>query len=218
MRPLVVLCAGKDSLHVTNRWLVPGLRHFDLWLVVFDDTTGPHVEAADRVFYCQGAKWDLVRHVAPAVRDADPDWVWFPDDDLALDVEHVNLFFDHCDPAHWDMLQPSLTPRHVSCADLIQELGGPPVRPVDFIEIQMPCFSRAVRDRCLDMIGAVPWCRSGWGFDCLWSAWPGVRKGVVDAVAAVHTKPVRVGGGFYSRYGIDPGAEKEKVLAFFTTT
>jgi hypothetical protein len=214
-RPLVILCAGAASLHVTNRWLQPGLRRFDVWLVLYDADV-PATEGADRVFRCTGSKWDLIRHVAPALREADPAWVWLPDDDLAIDVEHVNAFFDHCDAGRWDMTQPALAPRHVSCADLVQRLGGPPVRPAGFIEIQMPCFSRGrVRDRCLDLICAEAWCKSGWGFDCVWSAWPGVRKGVVDAVAAVHTRPVTPGSGFYARLGIDPDAEKEKVLALY---
>lgn len=212
---LVVLCAGPTSLHITNRWLEPGRRAFRLWLVLYDDAhdvPGTH-DRADRVFRRAGSKWDLVRHVAPAVREADPDWVWLPDDDIAIDVEHVNAFFDLCDARAWDMLQPSLLPRHVSCAELVQRLGGPPVRPSGFVEIQMPCFSRRARDRCLELIDAASWCKSGWGFDVVWSAWPGVRKGVVDAVGAVHTKPVNTGSGFYAQLGIDPVAEKEKVLA-----
>lgn len=215
-RPLVVLCAGPGSLHVTNRWLQPGLRAFDVWMVLYDGDV-PEADAADRVFRCAGAKWDLVRHVAPHIREADPPWVWLPDDDLAIDVHHVNEFFHYCAGASWDMTQPSLVPRHVSCAELIQQLDGPPVRETGFVEIQMPCFSRAVRDRCLDLVCQAPWCKSGWGFDCVWSAWPGIRKGVVDAVAAVHTRAVNPSGGFYARHGIDPAAEKEKVLALCHT-
>lgn len=212
MDRLVILCAGPGSLHVTNRWCVPGLRQFRLWMVLYAGDV-PGMESADRVFRCAGSKWDLIRHVASAIRAADPEWVWLPDDDLAIDVEHVNAFFALCDASQWDMLQPALAPRNVSCDALVQRLGGPPIRPSDFVEIQMPCFSRAACERCLDLICSEDWCRSGWGFDCVWSAWPGVRKGVVDAVAAVHTRPVNMGGGFYARYGIDPDAEKEKVLA-----
>lgn len=210
MRPIVVLCAGTTSLHVANRWLAPAARDFELWIVAFDDDVA--TDGADRVFRCRGSKWDLVRHVAPALREADPDWAWLPDDDLSVDVEAVNVFLGHCDSQAWDMLQPSLLPENASCPTLVQRHGGPDVRESDFVEIQMPCLSRAVLGRCLDLIDAEAWCKSGWGFDCVWSAWPGVRKGIVDAVAAHHTKPVDRAGGFYARHGINPAAEYERIL------
>jgi hypothetical protein len=208
-RPLVVLCAGASSLHVANRWLSPS-RAFELWIVAFED--GVATDGADRVFRCDGSKWDLIRAVAPEIRAADPEWVWLPDDDLAIDVEAVNAFFDRCNPEAWDLLQPALLPHNVSSQTLVQQHGGPAVRASDFVEIQMPCLSRAVLGRCLDFIEAEAWNKSGWGFDCVWSAWPGVRTGVVDAVAAHHTKPVDRTGGLYARTGINPAVEHALLL------
>lgn len=217
MKPLVVLCAGKGSLHRANRWHRKDLRAFQLWLVVYeDDAEYTEAEDADRIFRVKGSKWDLIRAVAPDVRSRCQEgggWVWFPDDDLEVDVEAVNAFFEILNQSlagRTCLAQPSLAPINVSCRELVQRPGGPVMRKTGFVEIQMPCVSRDVLDRFLDFVLENPENKTGWGMDCLWSEWKGVEKWVVDGVVVVHTRPVDIRRGFYA--GLNPAEEKMRII------
>lgn len=214
-KPLVVVCAGKDSLHCTNRWNRGDLRNFELWIVAYDEDTS--VEGADQSFRCTGTKWDLIRQVATHIREATPPWLWLPDDDLAVDVLSVNAFFEALGEdvaAKGTMAQPSLNPRNVSCAELVHRpCAQSPTLAVGFIEIQMPCVSRSLIPRLLAFLADNEENKSGWGLDCVWSEWAGVDKYLVNTVVVVHTRPVNLSGGFYAKLGIDPVAEKDHLLA-----
>lgn len=213
-RPLVVLCANRHGLHVENRW-----RSLRMWLVWYDDPALVDAEGAERVYFAKGTKWELIRGIADDILAADPapPFVFFPDDDLRLSAEDVDTFFACMASSGADMGQPSLLPINASHPDLVQIPNGPPVRPAGLVEIQMPCVHRRLLPRFLDFVRACARYRSGWGYDHVWSAWPGVRKVVVDAVAAEHTRPVdiRDPDSFYRRFDIDPVAECEFLLEEF---
>lgn len=213
MRPLVVLCAGKDSLHVINRWHLEHQRKFELWIVAYDPETP--VDGADASFFSTGTKWDLIREVSDRILKANPPWLWLPDDDLAVDVTGVNAFFELVvsgAPRAAMIAQPSLNPRNVSCAELVHHPGHSENREVGFIEIQMPCFSGSLLSRVFVLLRENAVNQSGWGLDCVWSRWPDVTKVVVNSVVVIHTRPVDVTGGFYARLGIDPVSEKEQTI------
>ena len=210
-KPLVVLCAGKTSLHRINRWHLKEKRNFELWIVAYDSETP--TEGADWVVFRTGPKWDLIRSVSERILEKNPSWLWLPDDDLSIDVTSVNTFFEMFEKEDDKIIaQPSLTPQNVSCVELVHIPGGTPWRDVGFIEIQMPCFCGSLVSRLLDFVHDHDENKSGWGLDCVWSCWPGISKRVINCVVAVHTRPVNCSGGFYSRYGIDPVAERDACL------
>lgn len=216
---LVLLCAGPDSLHITNRWHRQDLRDFQLWIVWYGQPhEAPSEEDCDRLFCAQGSKWELVRHVADHIELAAPNWLWIPDDDLAVDVLFVNHFFEMCETMQPDMAQPSLAPRNVSCHHLLHDPSGPPTRAVDFIEIQMPCFRRDTWRKIRYLLKDNNKNRSGWGLDCIWSLWPALQKLVINSVVAVHSKPVDIHSGFYKALGIDPQKEKQTLLEKYGVT
>jgi hypothetical protein len=207
---LVVLCAGKGSLHRTNRWDRPDLRHFELWIVAYDDDDD-EVGNADRVYRRKGTKWELIRHVANDILTKNPSLVWFPDDDLALDVTGVNIFFQMLTPTKKILAQPSLHPRNVSYVELVHRPGSSTdMIDVGFIEIQMPCVSNALLSQFLEFVCANSDNRSGWGLDCVWSTWPDVSKKLINSVVAIHTRPVNCTCGFYKAFAIDPVEEKAR--------
>jgi hypothetical protein len=212
--PLVVLCAGKESLHEINRWHLKEKRAFELWIVAYSPETS--VDGADHSVFSTGTKWDLIREVSGRIIEKNPPWLWLPDDDVAVDVTAVNSFFDRL--SRYDasqmmiIAQPSLHPRHVSCAELVHRPGSTEDQDIGFVEIQMPCFSCSLLSRIVSFLQENAENKSGWGLDCVWSRWPGVCKKLVNSVVAVHTRPVDVTGGFYARYGIDPVTEKEQTI------
>lgn len=211
---LVVLCAGPEAMLFTNRWDRVELREFQLWILWYGDPALAPSTAADKLVCGSGSKWDLVRSVAQDIAAAHPQWIWIPDDDIALDVLNVNQFFERCDVEKPHMAQPSLAPRNVSCAELVHVPGGAPVREVGFIEIQMPCFcGERTWPQALDLLRDNADNHSGWGLDVVWSRWEGVRKLVHNEVVAVHTRPVNIGSGFYKALCIDPNQEYSKVMA-----
>ena len=222
-RPLVVLCAGLSSLHICNRWDREDLRDFDLWIVWYDACPVPeHVQHhATRVFTHTGPKWDLLRALPSFTVQS---WVWFPDDDLAIDVVLVNAFFKYLstDPGYRGLAQPSLAPRNTVYPVLVnQPNAGTPCRDVDFIELQMPCVSAALLSDFFKILHDNPGNKSGWGMDDVWSnstAWPGVHKIVVDAVMAVHTRPTNTNSGFYKKFEIDPEEDKKEMLEKYGVT
>jgi hypothetical protein len=216
MKRLVVVCAGPGSLHEINRWTRRDLRTFTLWIIWYGEPSEAFAtETADRVFFDRGSKWDLIRRRAADITASGATWIWLPDDDLALHVEDVNLFFDMCEDQAPGIAQPSLVPRNASVQDLIHVPQGEAVRFTRFVEIQMPCFSSLVWPRVVQLLEENPDIRSGWGFDIVWSRWP-YRKVVHNATVAFHTRAVNIEGGFYKALGIDPCEERELVLKKYT--
>ena len=217
---VVFLCAGPDSVHTTNRWDRAELRDFQLWVVWYGDPAhGPSEKTCDRYFQGTGTKWDFVREFLVDAISPEIKWVWIPDDDMAIDVLSVNAFFEACAFSKADIAQPSLGPRNVSCPELMHVPGGGrPYRNVDFIEIQMPCFSveRGILDRVFGVLHEHPEIRSGWGMDYVWSSWPDLRKIVCNDTVAIHTRPVHIGRGFYSAFGIDPNAEMRDIMRSYS--
>lgn len=211
---VVLLCAGDTSVHRTNRWHCPDQRNFQLWIMYYGTTPGKYAEDADVYIECKGTKVDLLRHMIPEILRAAPRRLWIPDDDLAIDVLIVNTFFEYAQA--YDICQPSLAPRNVSCQDLVTIPGGEPVRSVDFIEIQMPCFSPHAFDVVAQLVLENPTNRSGWGMDCVWSSsalWPNLTKAVINCCVAIHTKPVNLEGGVYAAHSLDPVAEYDAMMS-----
>ena len=215
---LVVLCAGRDSLHRSNRWTVPGLRDFELWLLLYEPSGPETPEAPDKVVHMTGTKTELLRAMAPAIAARSADWTWFPDDDIAIDVTQVNAFFRTCAAAADSrsvkaLMQPSLAPRNASHPCLVHQPGDPlHTRNVPLVEIQMPCISAALLPRILKMYTDNPQIHSGWGMDIVWSSWPDIVKMVSNTEVAVHTRPVSLTRGYYKALEKSPAQEMADLL------
>lgn len=215
---LVVLCAGDNSLHSINSWDKPSLRHFDLCIVYFGSNScmkSIYKSHSDFFFEVIGPKWKNIYSVLSKI----PFWksysyIWFPDDDLELDVSLVNDMFDLASIHSISLCQPALVNENVSHSKLITDkhfIGD--LKPIDFIEIQMPCFETTVfSDIVLPILRDNQDNFSGWGFDFYWSSCI-QNKFLLNRIVARHTKPVQVNSGFYLEFGINP---VDEMLRFLT--
>ena len=160
----------------------------------------------------------------------------------------VNTFFDMCARHRMALAQPSFRDQYLS-HDIVRTRGseGSLLRFTNFVELQAPVFSRDalhfLRSTLLE-----PRVACGWGLDYVWptllereaarerrSHGGGSdadidRVGIVDAVAALHTKPPNAGWAarahknqqqtqqqaqpksFYDSLRIDPEQEMQQTL------
>jgi hypothetical protein len=109
----------------------------------------------------------------------------FLDDDLIITTDQLNRLFTAGESLGLDLYQPALTRgSYGTHAPLFRGyLGGVvPVRPVPFVEIMCPFFSKAGLDKCLWTFDLNV---SGWGLDCY--IWPKLAQGhAVDSIPIGH--------------------------------
>lgn len=195
-RNLVVVRAGDTSLHPT--WLPQaGERSWDLVVSYFGNQPGrfaaPDVTCVDWKGPKLGGIHALFRD-RPDLLDR-YDYVWLPDDDLAIAPAHVDRLF--AEMRRFDLLlgQPGLTPdSHWSWTVTLRN-PATRLRYVNFIEVMLPCFRADLLRRVLPDFAAYV---IGTGFDWVWPLKSGPdprRVAVLDAVAATHTRPF--GGPVY---------------------
>ena len=103
---------------------------------------------------------------------------------------NIDGFFEAASALQWDLCAPALdeasyyahysTMRNRNCA----------ARRTGFVEIMVPCFSRAALERLLPTL-ALSTTGWGWGLDSVWPKLLGyARMGVIDATPVLHTRPV----------------------------
>jgi hypothetical protein len=121
------------------------------------------------------------------------EYVFFPDDDLAADVETFNRIFLLADHFGLHYAQPALThDSFMGAWGITMENRSFLLRYTNFVEVMAPVFSRAYLQLCApSFIENI----SGYGLDLLWSSWiPSPWKmGILDACPVKHTRPFRVG-------------------------
>lgn len=152
-----------------------------------------------RVIRDRGHKWQLAaRHLTPATV-ASYDFIFFWDDDLAIDGFDPRRFARIMRTNRLSMAQPAIDSPHGLSHEITRRrpcpapwrFGDPelvlPVvgRLTNFVEIMAPVFTR---DGWREFYGYLdPGNRSGWGYDYV----PLGRKGVVDVMPVIHTRPVQ---------------------------
>jgi hypothetical protein len=170
----------------------------DCLLLQYDEVDLP-VPDGIRVIRDKGYKWQLaLRHLSPdVVRDYDTIFFW--DDDLGMTGFDPARFVRVMQANRLEMAQPAILSPHGLSHDITRPRPCPPpwqepmggtVHPVvgrltNFVEIMAPVFTR---DAWCEFYGYLdPSNRSGWGYDYI----PLGRKGIVDALPVMHTRPVQ---------------------------
>ncbi len=214
-RFLVVVRAGDTSLHPT--WLAgQAEREWDLLVHAFgaecpwvdqdglevvravgDEVPGPKLRAIHSLY--QRRRQDFLAY----------DYVCFPDDDLACDLETLNRLFLLCEQFGLDYAQPALThDSHMANWGITMENRSFLLRYTSFVEVMAPVFSRSYLERCAPTFNENI---SGFGLDFLWSRWIASpwKMGILDACAVKHTRAPRKGPLYemLARMGTNPDAE-----------
>jgi len=209
---LIFLCAGDTSIHLQNRWN----EKFDVWIYYYGDNISNYETYKLNSTYITQGKGLKFENIVQSFHEYDfwkkYDYIWFPDDDIKLDVKDVSIFYELSKLLNSDISQPSLYNMNISHYKLINKpkMVG---EWTDFIEIQMPLFKTTIfENTILSFLTDNVWNRSGFGFDYWWSdQWVlkfNYRKLLVHQVQAVHTRPVSVN---YSKYNLKPSEDFEKI-------
>lgn len=191
-RNLVVVRAGRTSLHGGWLELPYPERDFDLLVSYYDEDAFNAFQAEDgvRAVLVPGGKWDGLHRTLTGVDIEAYDYFWLPDDDIAATAADVNAIFDLCSRYGLAVAQPALTRDSYFSFFILSQCPGFRLRYTNFVEIMVPCLSREVLLRALPLFRNT---MSGFGLDYIWHRWPesgAFRVAILDAVAVHHTRPV----------------------------
>lgn len=191
-RNLVVVRAGRTSLHA--RWLeLPyAERNYDLLVSYYDEDAFNAFETGDGVaaVLVPGGKWDGLYRTLTGFDIGSYDYFWLPDDDISATAADVNAIFDLCRGNGLAIAQPALTRDSYFSHFIFSRCPGFRLRYTNYIEIMAPCLRREVLLRALPLFRDT---MSGFGLDYIWCRWPesgAFRVAILDAVAVHHTRPV----------------------------
>jgi hypothetical protein len=196
-RFLVIVRAGDTSCHPGWTQSFSG-RSWDLVVSYFGADPRRYRDDPDRRIDDKGQKWEGL-HALLTRTDLwrDYEFVWLPDDDLAVDQAGVDRIFALMAGMDLDIAQPTLDWNSHASHLLTLRWPSFSVRFTNFVEIMAPCFKREFLEVC------VPTFReslSGWGFDFVWPMYLGSgirRSAMLDDVSVTHTRPI--GGPTYDR-------------------
>jgi hypothetical protein len=187
---LVIARVGRNSLH--GQWLRDdGRRDWDLHLCPFELLLPEARAGCTSSEVIVGPKWAGLRQLLDTWNGwREYDYIWLPDDDVLTTAANINRFFAIASALQWDLCAPALhedsyyahysTMRNRNCT----------ARCTGFVEIMVPCFSRAALERLLHTLALsnTGW---GWGLDSVWPKLLGYeRMGVIDDTPVLHTRPV----------------------------
>ncbi|HEY5365236.1 MAG TPA: hypothetical protein VIL19_02080 [Casimicrobiaceae bacterium] len=212
---LVVVRAGDTSLH--PKWTENvATRDWDLVVSYFgDDPLRFRDDSAVRVDD-KGQKLGGLH--ALFMRDdfwRTYDYIWLPDDDLAITQAGVSELFGRTRALDLALTQPALSWDSYWSHRITLHHPGFRVRMTNFVEVMAPCFARSFLERCLPTFLETV---SGWGIDLLWPRLLPARPrrcAIIDAVQMTHTRAVG-GGQHYDRLrqaGVSAHEELDAVLA-----
>ncbi len=190
-RNLVIVRAGDSSLH--PQWLAgPGDRNWDLVVSYFGNDPDIYRDQELVRIDSKGPKWIPLQKL---VEDHPEyleryDYIWMPDDDLAMSKPDMNRFFDICRDYKLELAQPSLTTDSPMNHPLLINNTASHLRYSNFVEVMAPCFSAACLKRVAPSFSKT---QSGWGIDWLWPRLVANREtgiAIVDDVVIRHTRPL----------------------------
>jgi hypothetical protein len=197
-RFLVIVRAGDRSLH--PMWTESEqTRTWDLVVSYYGEDAARYRNPGERRIDDRGPKLPgLHALLARETFWRDYDYVWLPDDDLAVNEAGVNRLFEQASSRRLELAQPALSWISFYSHDLTLRSPSFRLRYTNFVEIMAPCFSRDFLATCLPTFAEN---RSGWGLDYLWPRLlPGGQRlcAILDEVQITHTRPV--GGPNYVWY------------------
>ncbi|WP_157063949.1 hypothetical protein [Methylobacterium tarhaniae] len=211
VRNLVVARVGRNSLH--RCWIDPGkAREWDLYLCPFQDIASQEDLPCTVGEVLPGPKWTGLRTLLNGWDGwRDYDYIWLPDDEILADQDTITAMFAAGRALDFQLFAPGLHEASHFAHYIAMRNRRFFARRVGFVEIMIPCFSRAALDRLLPTLdlSTTGW---GWGLDSLWPKLLDDRGlGIIDGVPVLHTRPV---GQFRdAELGRRVMAESDRILA-----
>lgn len=212
-RFLVIVRAGDRSLH--PMWTqAEETRTWDLVVSYYGSDPAAFRSSGERRIDDRGPKLPGL-HALLAREDfwRAYDYIWLPDDDLAVSEPAINRLFALASSHDLALAQPALSWVSFFSHDLTLRSPGFRLRYTNFVEIMAPCFRREFLGTCLSTFIEN---RSGWGLDYLWPRMlPGGQRlcAILDEVEITHTRPL--GGPNYDELralGTTPRQEQARLF------
>lgn len=191
---LVIVRAGKNSLH--SRWLnMPyASRNFDVIISYFDeDAYNAHIEEVGiTAFYYKGGKWNGLYNTIKGFDGLLESYkfFWLPDDDIDCSSSDVNKIFENMIKHDIKIGQPSLTHNSYFSHFLLFQCPDFKLRYSNFIEVMVPCLRYDILEKILPQFEKT---MSGFGLDYVWCRLKGAGEyssAIFDDIAVYHTRPV----------------------------
>lgn len=211
-RYLVVVRAGSSSLH--PGWLKgQANRNWDLLIYAYGENVPWQNGEGIEVVHANGPKWPPLHALYQERKGLilSYDYICFPDDDLAANVETINAIFVISQHFGLELSQPALT--HDSCMHcwgITMENRSFLLRYTNFVEAMAPVFSRSFLERCAPTFNENI---SGYGIDLLWSSWVSnpLKIGILDVCPVKHTRPTKSGAYYNKIFSMGANPDEELI-------
>ena len=140
------------------------------------------------------------------------DYYWMPDEDIYLSTRSINHMFYQMARFGLDLGQPSVedSKRSFPSWPMFVHKPGDVFRPMPFVEVMCPCFSRKGLELCLETF---PKSNSGWGLDIVWAKLLNYQHmGVLNNIVVRHTRPPIKGSNLYKILKESPSKEMRRLI------
>lgn len=206
MKNLTIVMAGDSSLH--GEYCIN--RDFELWTIYYgssDETFERYRSISDRIWRRKGLKIELVRrvlleelHFGGKFDFSAYDFVFLPDDDIRFPngAADISRLFETCRDLSADVFQPAVSNGFYSSGwESTRLMPDFVCHRTNIVEVMMHGFSgRALAKAYLPAVHAMQFIKSGWGIESIWMKigeavfQRPLRTFVIDAVPAIHTRPL----------------------------
>ncbi len=193
----VISAVGRNSLH---RGWREGECHFDLHLIVYDDSIEEFHGDADYLCHIKGYKLKVIYRYLEAHPELKEkyDYFFLPDDDIQMDAATINALFEAMRHYRLRIAQPALCMSYYTWGHTLKDRYCR-LRYTNFVEMMVPCFSREALEKVLFTFNEN---ETGWGVEAHWPLLINASQrdmAIIDEVCVVHTRPIRSGQAIHKK-------------------
>ena len=182
---LVVVCIDETDTKEPGQWVSDRAKYDLVYLCYSKDKKFiTRLRAFGQPVFCvDSGKWKNLKWFCDSTKIIRCRYghFWFPDPDLVMDVDSVNMFLRYA--RKFDLCQPSLTQNSICSHKFLKQIAGSEFRQSEFVEVMCPCFSKRALKQ---LLWTFDLSYSGYGLDLLWAKY--VTGYVIDAVSIRHPR------------------------------
>lgn len=197
IRKNLIICPTGEGISFHKDW-VRGTRNFDIMIINYSNVPGKGRGDTDYYFETKGFKFEIIKKAIEANVDIVKgyNFVWLPDDDLAIRTKDINKLFDIFNAYELEFGQASVRNNFCIHRSLRRRINCV-LRYVNFAELMCPVFSVESLFKVLDTFDIN---KSGWGIDWVWAErLQGKRIAVIDEVSVFHKRAL-YSGPLYKKF------------------
>lgn len=206
MKNLVVSVCGDNSYHrIWNK----SKPDFDLFVVYYGKVADKFCQDGKYYATSKGTKFVILHDIYTRFKEVidQYDTVFIPDDDMYIETEDINRFFELFNKYQLSLAQPSIL-GYISWP-ITANVNFSLLRYTNVVEIMCPCFSLSALQTCLPTFVEN---KTNWGIEYLWNqklGSPTDKIAIVDDVVAIHTRPCFFGDTYANNNNCFELASKE---------